>query len=131
MPPNATVSNLKGMIRAAMDPELTHIASNALTVWKCPGLKIRGRNEDDDEFIARVDRVNFSIKEQAERQHEPDCVSRLGMPSDELLVVQMPGTYSHSILHCSIQVIYHRHRGPGPACGQCIVATLGLLTRLV
>jgi hypothetical protein len=101
MPSDGTVADLKKMIKVLMDPELAHIAPNRLVVWKCPGLKVRGHGEDDKEFLARIHGVNFSIKEEAERQHEPDCVSSLSMPSDELLVVQMPGTYSHSILQYS------------------------------
>jgi hypothetical protein len=98
MSSEGAVADLKTKIKATTDPELAHIPPDRLVVWKCPGLNVRGDDENDEEFAARIHGVNFSRKEEAQRLYEMRRVSSLGVPPDEMLLVQLPGTYFHSIL---------------------------------
>jgi hypothetical protein len=98
MSSEGAVADLKTKIKAANEYRLAHISPNELVVWKCPGLNLRGDDENDDEFAARIHGLNFSKKEEAQRLSEARRVSSLGVPPDEMLLVQMPGTYFHSIL---------------------------------
>jgi len=94
IPPGAPVATLKEKILLEM-PSLQHVDASSLTVWKCPGLII---SEDDKDILeARIHRLDIS-KEEAQRLFEVRRVSSLSMAPGEALLVQMPGTYSHSIL---------------------------------
>jgi len=95
MPSDNTVANLKKKIMLKK-PSIQLVDPDRLVVWKCPGLKVRGEGEDKEGFVARIH--NFSEKEEAQRLPEPRRVSSLSVPPDEILLVQMPGTYFHSIL---------------------------------
>ncbi len=99
VPPEATVAELKQRIML-QKPLIQFVNHNSLVVWKCPGLNAPGGGEDDDELVARIHRLNFSKKEEAQRLLPQRRVSSLtgSMPPDEILLVQMPGTYSHSTL---------------------------------
>ena len=94
VPSEAIISHLKEKVKASWDPELAHIAIDSLVVWKCPGLKLPADDESDDELMARIN----LFKMEARRHRGPTKLSSLAMPLDEMLLVQMPGTYSHSTL---------------------------------
>jgi len=95
MPSDDTVANLKEKIMLKK-PSIQHVDPDRLVVWKCPGLKFRGDHEEKEEFVARIHRFKFS--EETQRLPGPRRVSSLSMPPDEMLLVQMPGMYSRSIL---------------------------------
>jgi len=93
--PEAPVASLKKKILLEM-PSLQYVDASSLTVWKCPGLII---SEDDKDILeARIHRLEISKEEEAQRLFEVRRVSSLSMAPGEALLVQMPGTYSHSIL---------------------------------
>ena len=63
-------------------------------MWRCPGFKVPADDVSDDELEER-----FKLfKMEARSYRGTTKLSGLAMPLDEMLLVQMPGTYSHSIL---------------------------------
>ena len=74
-------------------PSIQHLDPHTLTVWRCPSLKLRAIGENDDELMARI---NISRKE-AQMYPGSIKVSSLNMAPDEMVLVQMPSTYSLSI----------------------------------
>jgi hypothetical protein len=99
IPPEATVAEAAELKQRIMLHKslIQFVNHNSLVVWKCPGLNVPGGDEDDDELVARIHRLNFSKKEEAQTLLPQRRVSSFSMPSDEILLVQMPqaGTYSH------------------------------------
>lgn len=97
LPLQGTVSDLKENILLER-PSLQHVEFPDLLVWMCPGLNFPGDDEDDEELMARIRRIDLSNKEEAQKLHSQRRVSSLDIPPNVMLLVQLPGTYSHSIL---------------------------------
>jgi hypothetical protein len=93
MSPSGFVVNLKKKIRLEKPSILQLLDPDTLTVWRCPGLKLPAIDENGNEIMARI---NISRKE-AQIYPGSIQVSSLSMPPDEMLLVQMPGSYSLSI----------------------------------
>ena len=96
--PETDVADLKEKILLKMPSLLQHVDAPSLTVWKCPGLIIPGDSKGIHELKARIHRLDLSKEEDAQRLAVVRRVSSLGVAPDEVLLVQMPGTYSHSTL---------------------------------
>ena len=95
MPPEGAVADLKEKVKAKTEHQLAHIAPNELVVWKCPGLN---DVEEDEVLVAHIHGLDFSKTEEVQRLRETRRVSSLNMLQGDILLVQMPSTYPHSIL---------------------------------
>jgi len=94
MASEATIAHLKEKIIARKGSQVAHIDPDELAVWKCPGLKLPTDDENDDDLVARIN----LFKREVQRCRGSRKLSSLGIPLDEMLLAQMPGTYFHSIL---------------------------------
>jgi hypothetical protein len=92
MSSESAVADLKKKITLER-PSIQLLDPDTLTVWRCPGLKLPAIDENGNEVMTRI---NISRKE-AQIYPGSIQVSSLSMPPDEMLLVQMPGTYSLSI----------------------------------
>ena len=94
MSSESAVADLKKKIKLKRPSILQFLDPHTLTVWRCPGLKLPAIGENGNEVMARI---NISRKE-AQIYPGSIQVSSLSMPPpDEMLLVQMLGTYSLSI----------------------------------
>ncbi|KAK2460464.1 hypothetical protein APHAL10511_007511 [Amanita phalloides] len=85
--PGINILNVKEMVleKARIDIGLSDPA-----VWRCFGLKVRGKGEGDQAYEARVRTFDLSNKRHAERLCETSYMSEFKMPPDEMLLVQLP-----------------------------------------
>jgi hypothetical protein len=86
---NTNVFGLKESIKARNQIDLP---ANRLVVRKCNGLKVPGRGESLKQLEERIRSIDFSDKLNVQMLWGPKIVADLGLPPDEMLLVQVPGT---------------------------------------
>ncbi|KAF8349607.1 hypothetical protein F5887DRAFT_1279875 [Amanita rubescens] len=85
--PGTDVLNVMEMVLAISGIE---IGVTELSVWRCLGLKLQGKEEDGQAFKARVHIFDLSNNQHAARLFEASNVLELEVPPDEILLVQLP-----------------------------------------